>query len=79
MSSFDSKNCLSMDYKVLGRYTEEAVLKKPSLITLIRQLSIKDVYGTGSEDVSMARLRCISAYVGVPDPCDEKVECSKII
>lgn len=72
--SFDEKSCLTMDYDVLRRYTTEAVLKQPSLIALIRRLDIMNAYDGFESNVLSARLRCICAYIGAPDPCKRKKE-----
>lgn len=59
---------LKMDYRVLRRYTEEAVLKNPALLKIIRQLNLKELYESDKNPAPTAKMRCISAYIGVPDP-----------
>lgn len=68
---FGTEELLRMDYRVLRRYMEEAVSRNPSLGVNMRKIGVKNLLETGSvAPVHMARLRCISAYIGINDPCE---------
>ena len=69
MFKFTADELLSMDYRTLRKYTEKAVLQKPSLGESMRKVNIKEIMD--DEEVNLvrrAKIRCISAYLGVADP-----------
>lgn len=66
---FDSETLLTMDYQELRKYTEEAVIEKPSLFGMMRNINIKGNGEAGhNKRAYLAKKRCISAYIGVRDP-----------
>lgn len=66
---FDSETLLAMDYQALRRYTEEAVIERPSLFRIMRSINIKGSGESGhNARAYLAKKRCISAYIGVCDP-----------
>lgn len=69
---FDSEALLAMDYQDLRKYTEEAIIERPSLFGMMRNINIKENEGTVHNTrvylANLAKKRCISAYIGVCDP-----------
>lgn len=70
---FDSEMLLAMDYRVLRRYTEEALIEKPDLFGMMKNINRKGEGGP-EHDVRdyLAKKRCISAFIGVRDPLNNK-------
>lgn len=67
---FGVEELLKMDYRLLRKYMEEAVSKNPSIGVNMREIGVKHLLEPGSmAPAHMARLRCISAYIGMNDPC----------
>lgn len=66
---FDSEALLAMDYQVLRRYTEEAIIEKPALFGMMRSIYKKGECGSEHNRRDyLAKKRCISAFMGVRDP-----------
>lgn len=69
MSKFTAEELLGMDYRTLRRYTEQAVLLKPSLGQKMREAQLSKLNGVAEmSPIRRAKIRCISAYLGVADP-----------
>lgn len=69
MIEFSADDILRMDYRELGRFTERAVIAKPTLSEMMKSSHIKELLKMGHiNPVRKAKIRCISAYLGITDP-----------
>lgn len=66
--NFDTETILTMDYRALRRYVEEAILLKPSLSAKLLAVNVREAIDKKASPDKMARLRCVSAYMGISDP-----------
>ncbi len=77
MFDFTAEQLLCMDYRTLRKYTEQAVLRKPSLGEKMREAQLSKLSEIAEANpMRRAKIRCISAYLGVADPypINNKVE-----
>lgn len=69
MFNFSAEELLCMDYRTLRQYTERAVLQKPSLGMMMRKVQLSELLEIAEANpMRRAKIRCISAYLGVEDP-----------
>lgn len=73
MFDFSAEDILGMDYRELGKFTERAVIAKPTLSEMMKSSQIKEFLKMGHiNPVRKAKIRCISAYLGITDPYPSK-------